>query len=879
VRYKILLIFIPFLMISGCQNLQKEIPKAQKGNIDLSEWNFKKDGNLKLDGEWKFYWEKLIDNEAAGEYDADFVKVPNSWNRIILTDGKRIGGYGYSTYRLGIKGCSQNDTLKIYFKDVATSYRVLVDGKVLFEIGKVGTSRSDYTPKVMPFMKSIPKTGKDFELTVQMSNFHFKNGGFGQSVLIGTDENIERYFLFDTAKYWFMIGIFMIIGCNHIFLFAMRRKDRANLFFGLFCIIISVRTISVEGMISILFPDENLFKILLRLEYVGISLAMTAFLTFFRYIFHEEINKKMLSFFQAAGILYGVVVLLLPSWFIPKYTLTVFHVIIVAAIFYCLAVLIGSLLSGKNVYAFVIFFSCVILAVTMINDIAFGQGLIRTGFLMPYGLLVFIIAQSLFISYKFTSTLNKYEDLTVNLEKKVADRTNELRSAKEKIERYSEQRTNYFINFAHETKTPVTIIKNFYDRYVERHNKADLDVLGRNIDRLKENLLNFLTAEKINSGTMNYYHKNKIVDLSLLIRRNSSIFLDLAKLKDIDVSFDIDDGIYIEADANALKTLINNIVGNAVKYTGENGKVVIKLKLIGDKLEFSVKDTGVGIDEENVKNLFVPFYQIRKEKENRQGFGFGLFIAKYIVDSLGGKIEIESCLKKGTEFKVILGGYDLKDDDFVENVEIQKRTYNLIKTVLRPEVYEKDRKSVLIVEDNLDVLEMIQDKLSEKYNVFYATNGKEASDKLGKIPFPDLIVSDIMMDVMDGIDFFKKIKSDVRFKDIPFIFLSAKSSLKLEGLLLGAVDFIEKPFNMPELMAKIDSLLNVQKMKINYQKLEEYEFNSTEKKIIGLMFEGLQNKEIASELDTTENYVKKLVTSIYKKTKSGNRQTFIKKFM
>jgi DNA-binding response OmpR family regulator len=229
-----------------------------------------------------------------------------------------------------------------------------------------------------------------------------------------------------------------------------------------------------------------------------------------------------------------------------------------------------------------------------------------------------------------------------------------------------------------------------------------------------------------------------------------------------------------------------------------------------------VKDNGKGIPEENQQYIFKPYYQVNHPKSNRQGIGLGLSIVKAIVEELKGKIQLKSTVGLGTKITIqlplFLGDKDIKPFAGSKNEYINKKELEL-----SDEFTNLEFQNILLVEDEVDLLRLMRNKLKQQYNVFAATNGIEAINKLKKIPIPDLIVSDIMMDDMDGYELIKAINSQDKYKHIPFIFITAKTTdeEKIKGLKLGAIDFISKPFKIAELTEKINSILtnlNNQKM-------------------------------------------------------------------
>jgi len=460
--------------------------------------------------------------------------------------------------------------------------------------------------------------------------------------------------------------------------------------------------------------------------------------------------------------------------------------------------------------------------------------------------------------------------------------------ARQAIEEASRQKTNFFINLAHETKTPITLISNYLDRYISRSRyDEDLGVIKSNVDKLQNDIVNFLDVEKLERGQV-FYNHDVLIDLYRFLMDKIKIFKETARGKDIKINANLQKDVYVKIDPYALDRVINNLLDNAVKYNRQEGSIDIELSVIDRNAVLKVKDTGIGIPKDQLKNIFNPYYQLSHEKRNIQGMGMGLGIVKMIMSQVKGKIKIDSVENEWTLAVVTMPAQVNIDKKEAEaNYDIininkginKKASYDL------DDVYDHGRRfCILLVEDNLDMLSFLKDSLKDNYNVFLAKNGKEALDKVKSIPRQiDLIISDIMMDEMDGYAFYENyIRLDSINRAVPFIFLTAKSrhDEKLKGLKLGAVDYIYKPFDIKELLAKIESHLGLNEAKnmylfikqdeilrhnMEYWFYRKYSITDREKVIIDYLLDGLLNKEIAGKLDLTEGTVKNYVMDIYKK--------------
>jgi len=518
------------------------------------------------------------------------------------------------------------------------------------------------------------------------------------------------------------------------------------------------------------------------------------------------------------------------------------------------------------------------------------------------GLTAMIFAYAL--SKRFNNEFKELVELKNALEEKVRERTRELLEAKEKIEKQSELKSNFFINLSHEIKTPLTLIDNYFNKHIEEIGESDaIKIVKSNINKLKKDIINIFDIEKINKGKVLYFH-DKTINASLFIEKQLIMFKEIAEEKKIKISSSLADNIFIKIDPYALDRIINNLLDNAIKYTDENGEIKIILKKNNDNIEFVVEDNGCGIPDEFKEYIFDPYYQITSKKSNLQGIGMGLAIVKSIIDELNGEIYLESSVGKGTKITIKLNdNINYLDSEVIDSFNYYKPTAIDEKTIQINEEFMNSKKTILIVEDNIQMLNYLYSVLKTDLNIYYSKNGKEALQKLNWIPKPDIILSDIMMDEMDGYEFYDNIKNIENFKDIPFLFLTAKTeeNEKIAGLTKGAIDYITKPFNIDELKAKINSILanrglfkesntiefknklsnfldkDENKNKI-YETMLKYNINNIELKIIELLMDGAEYKEISDAVDVSLSSIKRRIHEIYKKLGIQNKIELIKLF-
>ncbi|MBN1698653.1 MAG: substrate-binding domain-containing protein [Spirochaetales bacterium] len=494
----------------------------------------------------------------------------------------------------------------------------------------------------------------------------------------------------------------------------------------------------------------------------------------------------------------------------------------------------------------------------------------------------------------------------------------EVKSVNEKLEetnrmlyKANEQKTQFFINVAHEMKTPLTLIQNYLERILARSNPdPELHIVKQNIDILIENMVNFLDAERLEKGRMSFSH-DSFVDLCESVREKCILFRSIAAKKDITIELNTMNNIVVKIDPWALDRVLNNLIENAIKYTPPGGRVAVEVGRKAGKAVFRVSDNGPGLSKETIEHLFEPYYQLSRKRSSKQGIGVGLSIVKKILDDLGASIVVAKSKSGGASFTVdFIESKETPGEKGLSDIPLSEPAADIISPgdITEDEI-SGDKPSILIVDDNVQMLDFLKTSLKKTYDIFPALNAREALARLESMKPPELIISDVMMDGMDGHSFLAMLAGKDEYCDIPFIFLSAANERDeaLHGLEGGAIDYIRKPFSIKELEKKIESIIalrdNIQKREImkirkgidgmlsrigglKKRKSEKtfdslcikYGLSAREKEIASLLLEGFLNKEIAYRLHVSKRAVEYHITGIFKKVGVTRKYDLITKF-
>jgi len=386
----------------------------------------------------------------------------------------------------------------------------------------------------------------------------------------------------------------------------------------------------------------------------------------------------------------------------------------------------------------------------------------------------------------------------------------------------------FFTNISHELRTPLTLILDPLNNLIESGQggtfiQRPLKIIKKNTDRLLQLINELLDFRKIELGKISIR-----VAEGNIVKFSKEVFLsfrEYARNHNINYTFNSTaDKIMAWYDRHHMEKVIYNLLSNAFKFTHEKGHISLKVVPENNVVQIIVEDDGEGISADQLPHVFERFYQTdRVSAEQQAGFGIGLSIAKEFVTLHSGQIKVESEPGKGSMFTVSLplGKAHFPDEvilkDFKNSEQIENYQYGAIGDVPEnnglEEFAEIKGQTILIVEDNNDLRNYLCENLNGLFKTVGAVNGKEGIEKALEI-IPDILISDVMMPVTDGIELCRKLKSDMRTSHIPIILLTARTAAlyKIEGLETGADDYLTKPFRMDELKIRIKNILNNRKL-------------------------------------------------------------------
>lgn len=383
----------------------------------------------------------------------------------------------------------------------------------------------------------------------------------------------------------------------------------------------------------------------------------------------------------------------------------------------------------------------------------------------------------------------------------------------EQLNDATQSKLMFFTNVSHDLRTPLTLIAEPVTQLAAADNLTPqqhtlIRIADKNVRILQRLINQILDFRKYENGKLNL--RLAEIDFDKAVNDWMESFYAIARKRDIKLTLSsptAGNAMPIALDSEKIERVFFNLLSNAFKYTPDNGSIAVSYSCDGNMLTFQVADTGEGISERDLGNIFDRFYQV--DRIHPKGSGIGLSLAKAFVELHGGTISVESALNKGSVFTVTLPVTHVADStaDASKRIDNQVVTAELDAIATNITV-DADKPIVLIIDDNEDIRKLVGELLNDQYNIITAPNGKDGVVMAARY-VPDLIICDVMMPVMDGLECCRRIKGEISTSHIPVLMLTACSmdEQRVQGYDSGADGYLSKPFNSAVLKAKCSSLI------------------------------------------------------------------------
>ena len=624
------------------------------------------------------------------------------------------------------------------------------------------------------------------------------------------------------------IGFVMMMLVYNLFLYFYSAKDQAYISYSIYLSAIILFSMYNGGEISDIFVPHFFpnHPQVITFAKVIVYFAIIGYLTFLRSFLdlsksHPKWNTtfKYISLFILPILLYDVYSLYKYQFNyaisdIPTIGTGMFFIVI--AFIFC-----GFLYQTKSQKGYFVIAGTLSMGVgSSLMILERFQSADFSALYFRVGIILEIIIFSLGLAYRRKEIEGEKQEAFFELEKNKLIQIQEQTKA-EQLKELDHLKNRLYTNITHEFRTPLTVIMGTTENL--KGHKKEKAIINRNSTQLLRLINQILDLSKLESNEvqLNFVQINIVTYLQYI----TESFHSMANDKNVRLVFySEEDSIWMDIDESKIEHLTYNLISNAIKFTSSGDKVVFHVKKKHHNsttyLQIKIKDTGTGIHEKDLPNIFNRFYQNGNQKT---GTGIGLALVKEIVEILKGTIEVKSKVGIGSEFIINLPITQQAEKNYTIDSS-EEETENIIDDFeINNEVLHSEKPILLLIEDNKDVADYIQELLSKKYDVQIIYDGQEGIETAFRI-IPDIIISDVMMPKKNGYEVTRVLKYDERTSHIPIILLTAKATQKdkIDGLESGADAFLVKPFHKKELFVRLEKLHHLRK-----QLIEKFTSNDT----------------------------------------------------
>ncbi len=790
---------------------------ANDGVLSLQHWD--RQDELKLDGEWDFYPERLIvpspDEDVFDRYKTQrqTIPVPAAWNRY---KSEKAAPYGTGTYRLLIH-VPEDDLYGVKLNTIRNANRVFINGQELGSAGVPSQRAEEYRFDYKKYVVLGNSKNKQIELVILVANYDYVVGGIVSSLDFGLADQI----LSEQGRAKFVEG-FLISGYllfSFIYFTAYlqhKRKFRYELYFSLFCLAqaLHISTIN-ERWIYLLFPELSPAS-QLEIQAISLTLFVLFFLLFVYHFFNMTANRRIVAALSAMLGIQALAVFTLSMTIdlMVNVSITLNQLIIsvTTAIGY---VYIFILLlkaykqkTDESNYVLIVVYTFALYGVLLLIVLLFEVDIETPSFLL---FLIMVLSLALLLSHRSQQAYNKVEEMS-----------NELLE-------FDRMKDEFLVKTSHELGTPLHGIMNLSQSLLEgvegplKRNQQESAILIHSVSRRLAGLVKDLSfISKIKQGEVSFTAK------PIDIRMVEEVLAEIAYVTPPSPSVQLINKVpanfpLVYTDEQKLKQVFFNLIYNAIKFT-KQGTIAISARILEEQAHVSVEDTGPGIAAEHHDLIFTTFYQVESSRAREsEGLGLGLSITKKIVESAGGRIWVTSEIGKGSCFtftiplatnEQLLGYKEISEaHEQVASAQRMEREGKQSQPALTTRVEGSKPYTLLVVDDEPANLKVLINRLhSLQYSVIAVGSGQEALDII-ETEQVDLLVLDLMMPHMTGYEVCQTIRQKLDLVDLPIIILTAAGQLSdlVISFQLGANDYLQKPVNLKELEMRIESLLLMKK--------------------------------------------------------------------
>ena len=637
------------LVLFSCNPSAKKTPQIKNGVLDLRNWDFEKDGNINLDGNWAFYWEKLYRPSDLKNPDTPpaYLRIPDGWNRFSKDKSWLHSGDGYGTYHLTILLRKPQESLGLSIPTVATALEAWIDNQMVCRVGQVGKDEKTSFPAYYPQAVFITAPQDSLEIVLQISNFHYRKGGAWDSLVLGSQQSISQYMTLTIIRDFFIIGGLLLIGLYYLITFLIIRHDFSILYFSFFCLLTSIRLL-FSDMYHINLLTTWAWHWIVRIELLTFYLAIPAFCGFVYFGFPKELPRRLFQAVIGISMFFSLIVLLLPIK-VVSFTVVAFEIFSVLCC--CgMTVILFRIWRHRHPGGLLFLIGFLILFITFVNDILYLNNVLLTGRWMYLGIFLFTLFLAITLAHRLSLTYISLAHSNAQLR----DKNQEIEEKNEELVKLNQELDAFVYRTSHDLRSPIVSVMGLLEIAKYEQDPAQLQQyfeMGRNVLKRMDNLISDIISYARNARADTLFEK---IEFPQLLEEIFANFAFLENAGQIEKKYTINLHHDFFSDCRRLSFILNNLISNAIKYhdiSKPQPFIQVTVEEKDKQVQIEVSDNGQGISAEHLDKVFQMFYRASNASK---GAGLGLYIVKETVIKLQGTITLTSVPGEGTTFRVLL---------------------------------------------------------------------------------------------------------------------------------------------------------------------------------------------------------------------------------